>query len=79
MKTVSFQGVQLSSGQRHRLEQQRRVQIMLNPILADQVAQTIAVLEARKEQGIKPEKQWFHVSDAHGTVSIAEWMGYCAK
>lgn len=76
MKTVSFQGVQLTSGQRHRLEQQRRTQSMLNPVLADQVAQTIAVLEVRKEQGIQPEKQWVTVSDTRGTVSIAEWMGY---
>lgn len=76
MKTVSFQGVQLTTGQRERLEQQRGIQSMLNPVLADQVAQTIAVLEARKEQGIQPEKQWITVSDTRGTVSIAEWMGY---
>lgn len=76
MKTVSFQGAQLTSGQRNRLEQQRRIQSMLNPVLADQVAQTIAVLEVRKSQGIQPEKQWVTVSDTRGTVSIAEWMGY---
>lgn len=76
MRTVSFQGAQLTSGQRYRLEQQRRIQSMLNPVLADQVAQTIAALEVRKEQGVKPEKLWFHVSDTRGTVSIAEWMGY---
>lgn len=76
MKTVSFQGAQLTSGQRHRLEQQRRIQSMLNPVLADQVAQTIAVLEIRKEQGIQPEKQWITVSDTRGTISIAEWMGF---
>lgn len=76
MKTVSFQGAQLTPGQRYRLEQQRHVQSMLNPVLADQVAQTIAVLEVRKEQGTKPEKQWFTVCDSRGTVSIAEWMGY---
>lgn len=71
-----LQGTQLSPGQRHRLEQQRRIQSMLNPVLADQVAQTIAVLEVRKEQGVQPEKQWVTVSDTRGTVSIAEWMGY---
>lgn len=71
-----LQGTQLSPGQRHRLEQQRRIQSMLNPVLADQVAQTIAVLEVRKEQGVQPEKQWVTVSDIRGTVSIAEWMGY---
>ncbi|KYC23200.1 hypothetical protein [Pseudomonas sp. ABFPK] len=76
MKTVSFQGAQLTTGQRERLQQQRRIQSMLNPVLADQVAQTIAALEVRKEQGIQPEKQWVTVSDTRGTVSIAEWMGY---
>lgn len=76
MKTVSFQGAQLSPGQRRRLEQQRQVQAFLTPVLAEQVAQAIEVLDARKEQGAKPEKQWFLVSDTHGTISIAEWMGY---
>lgn len=76
MKTVSFQGAQLTPGQRYRLEQQRRIQSMINPVLADQVAQTIAALEVRKEQGAKPEKLWFTVSDTRGTASIAEWMGY---
>lgn len=76
MKTVSFQGAQLTTGQRERLQQQRRIQSMLNPVLAEQVAQTIAVLDVRKEQGIQPEKQWVTISDTRGTVSIAEWMGY---
>lgn len=76
MRTVSFQGAQLSPGQRRRLEQQRQVQAFMTPVLAEQVAQTIEVLEIRKEQGAKPEKQWFLVSDTHGTISIAEWMGY---
>ena len=76
MKTVSFQGTQLSPGQQRRLEQQRQVQAFMNPVLADQVAQTIQVLEARKEQGAKPEKQYFLVSESRGTTCIAEWMGY---
>ncbi|MBJ9975199.1 hypothetical protein IAE35_24470 [Pseudomonas sp. S75] len=76
MKTVSFQGVQLTSGQRHRLEQQRRIKSVFNPLLGEQVAQTIAVLEVRKEQGTQPEKQWVTIIDTRGTVSIAEWMGY---
>lgn len=76
MKTVSFQGAQLSPGQRRRLEQQRQVQAFLTPVLADQVAQVIEVLDIRKEQGAKAEKQWFLDSDTRGTPSIAEWMGY---
>ena len=76
MKTVSFQGAQLSPGQRRRLEQQRQVQAFMSPVLAEQVAQTIEVLEVRKEQGAKPEKQWFLVSETRGTTCIAEYMGY---
>ncbi|MDH4550365.1 hypothetical protein [Pseudomonas sp. BN607] len=76
MKTVSFQGTQLSPGQQRRLEQQRQVQAFMNPVLAEQVAQTIKVLEVRKEQGAKPEKQWTLVSESRGTTCIADWMGY---
>ncbi|WP_026020437.1 hypothetical protein [Pseudomonas putida] len=76
MRTVSFQGAQLSPGQQRRLEQQRQVQAFMSPVLAEQVAQTIQVLDARKEQGAKPEKQWFLVSETRGTTCIAEWMGY---
>ncbi|MFP3403594.1 hypothetical protein SB757_03075 [Pseudomonas sp. SIMBA_065] len=76
MRTVSFQGTQLSPGQQRRLEEQRQVQAFMNPVLAEQVSQTIKTLDARKEQGAKPEKQWFLVSDTRGTPSFAEWMGY---
>lgn len=76
MKTVSFQGTQLSPGQQRRLDQQRQVQAFMNPVLAEQVAETIKVLDQRKEQGAKPDRQWFLVSDTRGTPSFAEWMGY---
>lgn len=76
MKTVSFQGSRLTPRQRERLEHQRRIKSILNPVLAEQVAHTIEVLEIRKEQGAQPEKPWVTVSDTRGTVSIAEWMGY---
>lgn len=76
MKTVSFQGAQISPGQRRALEQQRQIKALMNPILAEQVAQTLTELEVRKEQGMKPEKQWVLESDTRGTPSLAEWMGY---
>ena len=76
MRTVSFQGIQLSPGQQRRLEQQRHVQAFMSPVLAEQVAKTIESLDIRKEQGAKPEKQWFLVSESRGTTCIAEWMGY---
>lgn len=76
MKTVSFQGTQLTSGQKLRLQQQQHIKAFMNPVLADQVAVTLAVIELRKEQGTKPEQIWFKDSESHGTISMAEYMGY---
>jgi len=76
MKTVSFQGTQLTSGQKLRLQQQQHVKAFMNPVLADQIAVTLAVIELRKEQGVKPEQIWFFDYESHGTVSMAEFMGY---
>ncbi|MGN9471540.1 hypothetical protein [Pseudomonas syringae] len=76
MKTVSLQGIQLSPGQRRMLEQQRHVREFMNPVLTQQVAETLAEIEVRKEQGTKPEKIWFLDRQEKGTPSMAEWMGY---
>lgn len=78
MRTVSFQGSQLSLGQRRMLEQQRHVKSFMNPVLTQQVAETLLTMEVRKEQGAKPERIWFvdRESSWTGTISVAEWMGY---
>ncbi|GAA0427435.1 hypothetical protein HBO00_24625 [Pseudomonas sp. WS 5407] len=76
MRTVSFQGVQLTAGQKLRAQQQQHVRAFMSPVLAQQVADTLAVIELRKEQGAKPEKLWFPDRQEHGTPSIAEWMGF---
>ncbi|WP_073514910.1 hypothetical protein [Pseudomonas versuta] len=77
MRTVSFQGAQLTSGQKRRLAEQQRVQnSFINPVLAQQVEQTLRVVEARKEQGVKPERIWFVDREETGTTCIAEWMGF---
>lgn len=77
MRTVSFQGVQLSAGQRRQLAfQQQTRAAFLNPILAESVEQTIAAVEARKAQGVKRERVWFIDREEQGTACIAEWMGY---
>lgn len=76
MRTVSFQGVQLTQGQRLRLEQQQRVKAFMAPVLVDLVADTLKAVEVRKEQGIKPERQWFKEREEVGTFSFAEWMGF---
>lgn len=77
MKTVSFQGVQLTSGQQRRLAEQQRVRgAFINPVLAQQVEQTFKAVEARKEQGVKPERIWLVERQEKGTTCVAEWMGF---
>lgn len=77
MKTVSFQGIQISAGQRRQLAfQQQTRTAFLNPVLAESVEQTIAAVEARKEQRVKRERFWFVERDERGTTCIAEWMGH---
>ena len=77
MRTVSFQGAQLTSGQRRRLAEQQQVRAsFINPILAQQVEQTLKAVETRKEQGVKPERIWFLERQETGTLCIAEWMGF---
>ena len=57
-------------------EQQQVRSSFINPVLAQQVAQALKVVEARKEQGVKPERIWFVERQETGTLCIAEWMGF---
>jgi hypothetical protein len=77
MKTVSFQGGQLSRSQRDRLDQFRRVQASINTtVLQQQVTETFAAVQQHKEQGIKPERQWFVVINERGTPCVADAFGF---
>ena len=77
MRTVSFQGAQLTASQRRNLEFQNQArQAFMSPVLVELVAETLKAVEARKEAGIKPERVWFPESEETGTPSFAEWMGY---
>lgn len=77
MRTVSFQGTQLTAGQRRNLAfQQQTRTAFLNPILAETVEKSLAETDRRKEQGVKPERIWFVDRQEKGTACIAEWMGY---
>ncbi|WP_411959592.1 hypothetical protein ACK56M_14665 [Pseudomonas sp. s4] len=77
MRTVSFQGIQLTSGQRQRLARENKVRdSFINPVLAQQVEQTLNNVEIRKEQGAKPERLWTLEHQETGTTCIAEWMGF---
>jgi len=40
------------------------------------VEETLKKVDQLKEQGVKPEKMWSIDYQSHGTVSVAEWMGY---
>lgn len=75
MRKVVQPGRALSAAQRRQLDLQARMRLIPSPLRAE-VEQTIRELDERKEQGAKPEKQYFHVSTSHGTVSVAEWMGF---
>lgn len=77
MRTVSFQGVQLTSGQQRRLSEQLQLRgSFINPVLVQQVEQTLKAVEARKEQGVKPERIWLVERQETGTTCVAEWMGF---
>ncbi|OCX95303.1 MAG: hypothetical protein BFD77_08035 [Pseudomonas sp. CO183] len=76
MRTVSFQGTQLTSGQRRRLQEQQQARPFVNPVLQQQVNETLAALDARQSQGIKPERQWFLEFEAKGTPCVAELFGF---
>ncbi|MCY1551140.1 hypothetical protein D9M68_874500 [compost metagenome] len=77
MRTVSFQGTSLSESQRRTMAMRQQVQqSFLSAPLQQQVAETVRVLDERKEQGAKPERVWFLDFEAKGTPCIAEYMGF---
>ena len=77
MKTVSFQGTQITAGQRRQLAfQQQARAAFLNPVLAESIDQTIQLLAERKEQGAKPERVWFLDYESKGTPFVGDCFGY---
>lgn len=80
MRIVSFQGTQLTKGQRDRLAFQQQTRAgFLNNHLQQQVDETLAALQARKEQGtppVKPQSQYTVVYQAKGTPCVAELFGF---
>ena len=77
MKTVSFQGTQITAGQRRQLAfQQQTRAAFLNPVLAESIDQTIQLLAERKEQGAKPERVWFRDYESKGTPFVGDCFGY---
>lgn len=70
MRTVSFQGTQLTKGQKRRMNEQRQARSsFINPVLARQVEQTFKAVEALKEL-------WFFDYEEKGTLCIVDWVGF---
>jgi hypothetical protein len=76
MRTVSFQGTQLTAGQRRTIQQQQAARAFVNPILQQQVNDTLAAIDRRKELGTKPERQCFLDRQERGTPCVAELFGF---
>lgn len=77
MRTVSHQGMQLSSSERRSLELRRQVQAtFMNTVLKSQVEQTEKQLDQRKEQGAKPERVWFVEVSEKGTPWLGDAFGF---
>lgn len=78
MRTFSFQGAHLTASDRHRIAQREQIarSLLLNRVLARHVEQTLAALEERKSQGLKPEKIWFLVCDESGTPFVGDAFGF---
>lgn len=75
MKTVSFQGVQLTSSQRRRLADQQRV-AFLNPDLAALVRETETAVAKLKEQGAASQRLWTTERTERGTPWLGDVFGY---
>ncbi len=76
MINVSFQGMQLTAGQRRQLELKARLKpAFFNDVLEQTVNDTLAAVASPSLVPYVPEKKWTKVSGEHGTVSVAEWMG----
>ncbi len=67
LRTVSFQGTQLTAGQRARLEVEQRTRAFMNSTLHQQVTETLAALDSGKHQAHRPERQWFLDRQERGT------------
>lgn len=77
MKRASFQGTALTSSQRARLAFQQSTRAgFLNSTLQEQVVDIESKLQERKEQGAKPEKQWYFEFESAGTPFVGEAFGF---
>lgn len=77
MRTVSFQGLQLSQAQRRQLAfQQQARQAFMNSQLAQQVEQIERAVAQRREEGAKPERVWTVETNSRGTPWLGDVFGF---
>lgn len=77
MRTVSFQGAQLTPGQRRNMEQQQRVRAsFVNPVLQQMLDSTLRNVQERKEQGARKENPWTLDYTATGTPFLGDAFGF---
>ena len=78
MKTVSFQGTQLSASERRRLAMQQQAKPFLNTHLAQQVEQTLEAVEKLREEGTQGENpnRFRHDTTSRGTPFLGDVFGY---
>lgn len=74
MKTVSFQGTQLSAADRRKLEMQRRP--FLNDHLNAQVQTALDETEQRKAQGVKAPRLWAVIMSERGTPYCGDFFKF---
>lgn len=77
LRTVSFQGTQLSASERRRLALQQQVKPFLNPHLSEQVNATLAAVEKLREEGNhgeNPNKFRFH-SETKSSPYVGDLFG----
>lgn len=78
LRTVSFQGTQLTEAQRRRLAMQQQARPFLNTHLAQQVEETLAAVDKMREEGTQgenPNKFRFE-SESRGTPWLGDVFGY---
>jgi len=77
MRTVSFQGIQLSAGQRRQQQFQQQVRAnFLSSSLQQIVDDSLAEIAKRKCDGVKPERIWFVDRIEKGTPWLGDVFGY---
>lgn len=74
MRTVSFQGTQLSASQRRNLAFQQQARAFLSPVLQEQVTQTLAL--AQRSHAVRPKSEWTVVFSQKGTPCLADVFGF---